>query len=71
MRDSTVISVIVEMKVYCLTLPWSSHQESGAEGWLPPLSLNFNHCLSDLLLIVDLWTHPSSTRIQIKRCQYL
>ena len=33
-------------------------------------SLNLNHCLSDLLLIVDLWTHPRSTRIQIKNCQY-
>ena len=33
--------------------------------------LNLNHCLSDILLIVGLSTHLSSTRIQIKSCQYL
>ena len=28
--------------------------------------LNLNHCLSDLLRIVNLLTHPRSTRRQIK-----
>ena len=32
------------------------------------LSLNFNYCLSDLLLVVDLQTHHSSIRIQINSC---
>ena len=38
---------------------------------LPSPSLNLNQCFSDLLLIVDLYIHPSSTRTQIKSCQYL
>ena len=42
----------------------------GGGGWLPTPSLNLNHCLSDLLLIVKLQTHPRSTRIQIKSLQY-
>ena len=42
-------------------------------GWLPPPppSFNLNYCLSDLLLIVNLYTYPSSTRIQTNNCQYL
>ena len=32
--------------------------------------LNLNHCLSDLSVIVNLWTHPRPTRIQIKSYPY-
>ena len=31
----------------------------------PSPSLNLNHCLFDLLLIVNLYTDPRSTRIQL------
>ena len=34
-------------------------------------SLNLNYSLSDFLLIVNLKTHPMSTRIQFKSCLYL
>ena len=48
-----------------------SGQEGGGGGGggvvaTPIPSLNLNHCLSDLLLIVVLWIHPRSIRIQIK-----
>ena len=39
----------------------------GGGRWLPTPSLNLNRCLSDLLLIVNLQTHPRSTRIQIRK----
>ena len=42
----------------------------GTGGCHPPYE-NLEHYLFDLLLIVDLYTHPSSFRIQFKTCQYL
>ena len=50
--------------------PMVSHSANISGRGVAPLSLNLNHCLSDLLLIVDLYSHPRSTRVQIKSCQY-
>ena len=60
-----------EIDMWYLTLRWSKILANvSGQGVLPPF-LNLNHSLSDLLFIVELWTYPSSTRIQIKNCQYL